>query len=178
MKSPTRCLRKIRRAFTIVEMTVVMMMGMMIGTMVLAILNQQLAFLRIFRVQSFTTEEAPMISLYLNRLIGKADRFRLHDSISEALSGDNPRTTSSPVCVLNFRQADGEMRAAILAFEQNGGNAALNYYIVPESGPLEDAEWSITNRAENVEFFMEQGILRTTLTGPEGEQLIYSGAMQ
>ena len=178
MKSPTRCLRKIRRAFTIVEMTVVMMMGMMIGTMVLAIFNQQLAFLRIFRVQSFVTEEAPMISLYMSRMISKADRFRLHDSIADALSGSNPRTTSSPVCVLNFRQPDGGMRATILAFEEVNGEDVLNYYVVPETGPLTTAEWSITNRVENVEFFMEQGILRTRLTGPEGEQLTYSGSSQ
>ena len=171
-------IRKIRRGVTILEMTVVMMMGIMIGTMVLAILNQQLAFLRIFRVQNFTTEEAPMISLYMNRLIGKADRFRLHATIADALAGTNVQTTSSPVCVLNFRQPNGDMRASILSFETLNGESSLNYYVVPESGPLGDAEWSITERAANVEFFMEQGILRTTLTGPEGEQLTYSGAMQ
>jgi len=171
-------IRKIRRAFTLIEMTVVIMIGMMIGSMLIAIFNQQLAFIRIYQLQSFSTEEAPMISLYLNRLIGKADRFRLHDNISDALSGSNPQTDASPICVLNFRQPDGTMRASILAFEDTVDGKRLNYYVVPETGGLNVAQWSITNRCDNVEFYMEQGILRTALTGPQGEQLIYSGAMQ
>ena len=171
-------IRKLRKAFTLLELTIVLMVGMMMGSMLIAIFNQQLAFLRIYQVQSFVTEEAPMISVYMDRIISKADRFRLHDTIEDALAGSNPRTTSSPVCVLNFRQPDGTMRASILSFEEDSSGAALNYYIVPESGPLQRAEWSVTNRATNVEFFMEQGILRTRLTGPQGEQITYSGSMQ
>lgn len=171
-------IRKLRRAFTLLEMTIVIMVGMMIGSMLIAIFNQQLAFLRIYRIQSFTTEEAPMISLYLNRLIGKADRFRLHMTMADALNGDNAQTSDSPIVVLNFRQPDGEMRASIIAFENTAEGKKLNYYVVPESGSVSVPEWSITERAENVEFYMEQGILRTMLTGPEGEQLIYSGSMQ
>ena len=165
---------------TLVELTVVMMIGLMIGSMAIAISNQQLAFLRIFSIQSFITEEAPVVSLYMNRLIGKADRYRLHDSIDDALNGLNPRTTSSPVCVLNYRQADGSLRASILSFEDTGDGMALVYYVVPDlgDGSMGDSQWTITSRASNVEFFMEQGILRTRLTGPEGEQLTYSGAMQ
>ncbi len=171
-------IRKIHRAFTLMELTVVMILGVMIGSMLIAIFNQQLAFLRIYHAQRFLTDEAPVISTYMNRLVGKADRFRLHDSVADALSGDNPRTSSSPVCVLNFRQADGTARASILAFETTDDGSRLNYYVVPESGPLSTPEWSITDRATNVEFFMEQGILRTRLTGPEGEQITYSGSNQ
>ena len=159
-------------------MTVVIMVGMMISSITIAIFNQQLAFLRIYQVQSFTTEEAPMISMYLNRLVGKADRFRLHQSMSEALSGNNPQTASSPICVLNFREPDGSMRASILAFENTPAGDQLNYYVVPESGVMGAPQWSVTRRAANVEFYMEQGILRTLITGPQGEQLIYSGSMQ
>lgn len=171
-------IRRLRRGFTLLEMTIVLMIGLMAGSMVMALFNQQLTFLRIFRAQSFISEEAPMISVYLNRLIGKADRFRLHDNVSDALAGDNPRTTTSPVCVLNFRTPDGDMRASILSFEDRGNGPALYYYIVPESGVMGDPQIMITNQAENVEFFMEQGILRTRLTGPQGEQLTYSGTTQ
>lgn len=171
-------IRKIRKAFTLLELTIVMMVGMMIGSMIIAIFNQQLAFLRIYRIQSFITEEAPMISVYMNSLLGKADRYRLHLSVDDALNGTDPQTGPSPVCVLIFRQPDGTMRASILAFEGSGSGSALNYYVVPVSGMLGTPQWSITERATNVEFFMEQGILRTTLTGPEGEQITYSGAMQ
>lgn len=171
-------IKKTHRAFTLLELTIVLMVGMMMGSMLIAIFNQQLAFLRIYRVQGFVTEEAPLISVYLERIISKADRFRLHDNISEALSGANPQITPSPVCVLNFRQPDGTMRASILSFESDSTGPVLNYYIVPVSGPLRTSQWSITNEATNVEFFMEQGILRTRLTGPQGEQITYSGAIQ
>ncbi|MDX1679655.1 MAG: hypothetical protein R3242_02890 [Akkermansiaceae bacterium] len=171
-------IRKLRRAFTLLELTVVILIGMMVGTMIIAIFNQQMAFLRIYRIQSFVTEEAPMISVYVNRLVGKADRFRLHASVEDALTGTNPRLTSSPVCVLNYRQPDGTMRASILAFEDTADGPELNYYVVPESGILSAPEWSITDQAQNIEFAVEQGILRTRLTGPQGEQLTYSGATQ
>lgn len=166
------------RAFTLLELTVVMLIGMMTGAMMLSIFNQQVAFLQIYRVQSFLTEEAPIVSTYLSRLISKADRFRLHDSVSDALAGTNPRTSSAPVCLLNFTESDGTVRAAILAFEDLGEGRALYYYVVPQSGALADPEWAVTKKLTNIEFFMDQGILRARLTGPQGEQIIYSGAMQ
>lgn len=169
---------KLRRGFTLLELTIILMMGLMTGTLVLALFNQQLAFLRMYRVQSFITDEAPLINLYLSKMIGKAERYRLHASLEDALAGDNPRTTSSPVCVLNFRQPNGDMRASILSFEDRGQGFGLYYYLVPESGVIGEPQLVITDQAANVEFFMEQGILRTRLTGPEAEQLTYSGAMQ
>lgn len=171
-------LKRLKRAFTLLELTIAMMVGMMVGSMILAIFNQQLAFLKIFRAQSFLSEEAPIISMYVGRVVSKADRFRLHDSVADALSGSNPRMTSSPVCVLNFVQPDGSMRASILSFENLGSGPALYYYVVPTNGVLGQPQWTVTRLPTNVEFFTEQGILRTRLTGPQGEQITYSGTMK
>ena len=168
----------LRRGFTLIELSVAMAMGMVTGSMVLALFNQQLAFLKIYHAQNFLTEEAPVISMYVSRLIGKADRFRLHDSVADALAGKNPRTASSPVVVLNFRQPDGTMRASILSFENRGTKPALYYYVVPVSGVLGEPQWSVTSQPTNVEFVMEQGVLRMTLTGPAGERITFSGTMQ
>lgn len=170
--------KRIRRGFTLLELTIAIMLGLATGTMVLALFNQQLAFLRIFKAQGFLTEEAPIISMYVSRLVGKADRFRLHDSVADALSGANPRLTSSPVVLLNFRQPDGTMRKTILAFQNLGSGTALYYYVVPLSGVLGSPEWAVTKAPTNVSFSMEQGVLRMTLTGPNAEQIIYSGTMQ
>jgi type II secretory pathway pseudopilin PulG len=170
-----------RRGFTLIELTIAIMMGLATGTMVLALFNQQLAFLRIFKAQNFLTEEAPIVSTYVSRLIGKADRFRLHDSLADALSGANPRLTPSPVVVLNFRQLDNPaapMRATILSFENRGSGPALYYYVVPAVGVLGAPQWSVTKSATNVTFAMVSGVLRMTLTGPNGEQITYSGTMQ
>lgn len=170
--------KRIRRGFTILELTVAIMVGMTVGATILAMLNQQVAFLKIFRAQSFLNEEAPIISSHVSKLLANAERFRLHASISDALSGSNPRLTDSPVLVLNFRQPDGSVRAGILSFENRGQGNALYYYVVPVSGILSTPQWAVTTKPTNVSFSVESGILRTRLTGPAGEELTFSGAMQ
>ena len=170
--------KSLRRGFTLIELTIAMMMGMATGGMVIALFNQQLAFLRIYQTQNFLTEEAPVISMYVSKLVGKADRFRLHDSVEDALAGTNPRLTSSPVVLLNFRQPDGTVRASILSFEDRGTGPALYYYVVPTAGVLESPQWFVSNKPANAWFAMEEGVLRMTLVGPAGEQITYSGTMQ
>jgi hypothetical protein len=170
--------RLTRRGMTLIELSMAMFLGMTIGAMLLALFNQQLTFLKIFKAQNFLTDEAPVISMYVSRLVGKADRFRLHDSVADALSGARPRLTDSPVIVLNFRQPDGSMRATILSYEDRGTGKALYYYVVPTSGVLGAPQWAVTKSPANVVFSMVQGVMRMALTGKNGEQIIYSGTMQ
>ena len=176
--SPAHLLGRLRRGFTILELTIAMGMGMAIGGMIIALFNQQLAFLRLYQTQNFLTDEAPVISLYVSKLVGKADRFRLHDSVEDALVGARPRLTSSPVVVLNYRQPDGTVRASILSCENRGSGLALYYYVVPTSGTLAEPQWHISNKPYNVLFGMQEGVLRMMLHGPAGEQITYSGTMQ
>jgi len=176
-----RSLKRGRGGFTLLELTIAIMIGLATGTMVIVLFNQQLAFLKIFKAQSFLVDEAPIVSTYVSRLIGKADRFRLHDTVKDALSGANPRLTPSPVLVLNFRQLDdpaAPMRATILSFEDLGDGPALYYYVVPTSGVLGPPQWAVTKAPANVSFAMVAGVLRMTLTGRNGEQITYSGTMQ
>jgi hypothetical protein len=173
----SRRFRAVRKGFTLVELSLAIMLGMAIGAMCLALCNQQLAFLRIYRAQNFLTEEAPIISMHVSKLVGKAERFRLHDSLADALSGANPRSAASPVLVLNFRQPDGVIRAGILSFENRNDSLALYYYVVPLSGALGTPLWYITKAPTDVVFAVNQGILRMTLSGPNGELVTYSGAM-
>lgn len=170
--------KRTRRGFTLIELSIALMIGMATGSMVLGLFNQQLAFLKIFKAQGFLTEEAPIISNYVSRLVGKADRFRLHATREDALSGTNARLTDSPVVVLNFRQPDGTMRATILEFRDRGAGPALYYYVVPANGVLGDPLWAVTKAPRDVAFRMEEGVLRMILTGPNGEEIIYSGIMQ
>ncbi len=168
----------IRRGFTLLELTITMMVGMTIGATMLAMLNQQIAFLRIFQAQGFLNEEVPVISNHISKLLGSAQRFRLHASVADALAGRNPRLTNSPVLVLNFTQPDGTIRAGILSFENRGQGNALYYYVVPVSGVLAAPQWAVTNKPTDVNFTVESGILRVHLTGPAGERVSFSGAMQ
>lgn len=167
-----------RRGFTLVELSMAIVLGMMIGSMLLALVNQQLAFLKIYKTQNFLTEEAPVISMYVSRLIGKADGFRLYDKVSDATAETNPRLTPSPVLAMIFRQPDGTMRKSILSFENRGAGLALYYYAVPVSGALGTPQWAVTKKPTDVQFFMQEGVLRMMLTGPAGEQITYSGTMQ
>lgn len=167
-----------RRGFTLIELTLVLSLGAVIAAMMMALFNQQLAFLRIFRAQGFLNEEAPIISMHAARIIGQADRYRLHASIPDALANENARLTDSPVLLMNFRQPDGRMRAGMLAFETRDGRKALYYHLVPETGELPEPQWFITERASDVRFSIEEGVLRMRLTGPAGEQITYSGTMQ
>ncbi len=178
-------LRRIKRGFTLIELSIGIMMGMAVGSMTLLLFNQQLMFLKLYKVQNFLSEEAPVISMYVSRLVGKADRFRMHTSVSDALSGSNrPLVTSSgqpiqyPVVLLNFRQPDGTMRATILSFENRGAGPALYYYVVPVNGVLGEPQWAVTKAPKNVSFAVERGVLRMVLTGPNDEKITYSGSMQ
>lgn len=177
----------VRRGFTLIELSIAISMGMVISGMVLALFNLQLAFLKIYEKQNFLSDEAPLISLYVSKILGKADRFRLHDSLGDALADRNPRLTESPVLALVFRELDGRERKTILAFEDRGSGPSLYYYVVPrELGVLAEPEWAVTKRPSKVEFWMEQGVLRMALEGPLDpknsdyipERIVYSGTMQ
>jgi hypothetical protein len=179
--------RRITKGLTLIELTIAMMMGMAIGGMTLLLFNQQLTFLKMYKTQNFLTEEAPIISMHVSRLIGKADRFRLHETREDAID-DEPQSTvdafgmprSFRTVLLNFRQPDGTVRATILTFEnrENSG-LALNYYVVPVNGTDPPVlQWSVTKSPRDVGFRMEEGILRMTLTGPDNEMITYSGTMQ
>jgi len=172
--------RIIRKGLTLIELTVAMGVGIGIAATVLVLVNQQIAFLRLFSLQNFLTEEAPMVGLYVGKMAGKADRFRLHASVADALAGRNPRLTSSPVMMMNFRQPDGTTRSSLLVFEEKDGRRELNYYLVPNtaSPTLGTRQWSITRKAGDVSFFVTSGILRMQLRGTNGELVTYSGTMQ
>jgi hypothetical protein len=168
-----RTLRR-RGGYTLLELTIAMSTGMTIAALLLALVNQQLAFLRIFNVQSFLTSEAPMLNNYLVKIIGSADSFRLYDSVEDLVNGRPPVMTDAPVIMIRFKEPNGTFRASVLSFENQG----LYYRMVNSSGVLGAPEWSLTTKPQNVRFSIEQGILRIRITGPNQEELVYSGAQQ
>lgn len=171
-----------RRGFTLLELSVAIMIGMATGGLVITLFNQQLTFLSIFKTQNFLVEEAPIINSYVNRLVGKADRFRLHANLDDALSGEDPTLGPADTLVLSFRQPNGTMTTSILSFENldDGNGPVLNYYLNPVSGAENVPNWTVTKlRAPgNISFSVVLGVLRMTITGPNNEQIIFSGTMQ
>lgn len=167
-----------RLGYTLVEMAVAMSVGMMVAVLVLALVNQQVAFSRIFNTQTFLTSEAPVISQSLIRLCGRADGFRLFASRGDAINGSTPLLADASVAELRFRQADGVARRALLCFENLGTGPALYYYLVPQTGALGAPNLRITGKPTNVRFGVEGGLLRIRLTGPNGEEIVYSATTQ
>ncbi|GAA5483151.1 prepilin-type N-terminal cleavage/methylation domain-containing protein [Haloferula sargassicola] len=166
-----------RRGFTLLELTMAMSIGLMVATMSLMMMNQQLAFLRIFQAQDFLTREAPLINSYVNRVISGADGYRLYRDMDSLRSGASPVLQDAKVLVLRYRMPDGSLRASALAFEDpgNGRDEGLYFHLIPTSGAIGDPDWSITTLADDVTFSIEQGILRMRLEGPNDEELVYSG---
>ncbi len=171
--------KRIRRGFTLIELSIAMLMGMATGAMVLALFNQQLAFLKMYRTQNFLTDEAPIINMYVSRLVGRAERFRLYDSADEARSlAPNAILDSSSALLLDFRQPDGTLRQAMLSFEELGSGPALCYYLSDAGVLAEDPQLVISKAPSKVDFSMSEGVLRMTITGPRKERITYSGTMQ
>lgn len=159
-------------------MGVAISIGLLVAVMVLTLVNQQVAFTRIFNTQSFLTTEAPMINGYLTRLCGRADGYRLYGSVSNAVAGTNALMSGAPVLELQFRQADGVLRRGLLSYEDRGAGNSLYYYIVPATGTLGAPNLMITSKPSAVSFAIVNGLLRTTITGPAGEEITYTSTNQ
>ena len=168
-----------RRGYTLVELSLAVGVGMMVAAMSLMLFNQQVNFLRIFRAQDFLTREAPLVSNYASRVINNAEGYSLFTDMTALKGGDAPVLADARVLVLRFKEADGSERASVLSFEEFDGDDGLYYRLVPSDGSaLGDPSWALTKQPADVTFSVDQGILRMKLTGPNGEELIYSGTQQ
>lgn len=167
------------RGFTLVELALAICMGLMIAAIAMSLINNQLTFLAMYRRQNFLIEEAPVINRMLSKMISQAERYRLHATRSDALTGTGATHAASPVVLLQYRQPDGKMRSTLMSFEEIDGRSALAYYILNEAGEAPATpDFVITRRAANISFRVEEGILKVTLTGPAGEEIVYSGTSQ
>lgn len=170
--------RRFRRGYTLIELSLAMVTGTMVAVMMLAMVNQQIAFLKIYNAQNFLTTEAPLISNYLARVIGSADGYRLYESVDDLVDGSPPVMTGAPVIMLRFKEPDGTFRASVLAFENPGSGQGLYYRMVSRAGVLGAPDWALSKRPSNVDFSIVQGILRVRVVGPNGEEIFYSGNQQ
>lgn len=167
-----------RPGYSLLEMTLAMAIGMMVAGMALMLFNQQMAFLKIFKAQDFLTREAPLINNYVVRVIGAAEGYALYSDKEALTNGSDPVLEDAQVLVLRFRKPDGTERASVLSFENPGSGLGLYYTVVPESGSIGAPDWALSKQPAGVVFAVEQGVLRMRVTGPNGEELTYSGTQQ
>lgn len=136
--------------FTILELTVVMVVGLMIAMITMSLMSQQLATFQILRGQNFMMREAPQVNSLLNRLVSRSDSL-LVDQVNDKLT----LTFINPI--------DNSATTAEIVFE----NGNLVY-----KGPT--STWNISTQLQNVEFSYDHGVLLITLTGPNDGEIKYS----
>ncbi|GEM_PF-402346 len=189
MKQPPQITRaQTRKGFTLLELTVVMLIGLMIATITLVLFNQQLMMFSALRTQNFMVHEAPQVNLILNKLIPKADSLLIYSTADDVKSGTPIQaTTASPgkAVALRFTESniasttDSELDSnfGVIAFDTINKN--LNYYAnLSDLSGLDTStpSWTISSKVENASFFLENGVLRIILTGPEGGEITYSAS--
>jgi prepilin-type N-terminal cleavage/methylation domain-containing protein len=166
--------------FTLIEMTVTIVVGLMIATMSLTMFNQQLASFKILKAQNFLISEAPHVNNTLNRIVTRANFFRMYESLVDAESGQNAVIANGKVLALKFEDAgdQSENSFGVIAFDSTENH--LNYYHVSSMAELAIAspQWKISTQLSDAEFYVENGVLRIKLTGPHSEEIIYSTTTQ
>ncbi len=168
--------RKIR-GFTILEMTVALAMTLGIASTIVAMLQQQVAFVGLVSRFQFLRDEAPQINTLLTTIINKADSYRIYGNIVNAKGASSAVQSNGRALRLRFRNPDGTIANAIISFENQAGKNRLNFYYQPQgqtSWPTSPS-WTITSRPSLVDFSNTSGILLITITGPNGEQITYAG---
>ncbi len=170
--------RRLRRGYTLLELSLAIGIGLMVAGLSLAMLNQQVAFLKIFRAQDFLATEAPLINYQIGRIVSHADGFRLHSSLENAEDRTNPVLDDATVLVLRFKQPGGGFRESVLAFYDPGTGSGIYYHFINDDGTIGDPQWAVSKEVDDTKFSIENGILRVRLTGPNGEEITYSGAQQ
>jgi len=187
-------LHSVAKAFTLIELTVMALVGTLIASMSLVLFNTQVTSFQIIRTQDFLVHEAPQITNTLNQVIPRASFFRLYDTPANVSTGNSPVIANANTLVLEFRNIANSAQAAEAA--QNGLDPVqttrfgvitidptsnnLNYYNVadPSAFNINTPSWVISSQVSGVQFFVDQGVLRTQITGSNGSQFTHSSTTQ
>lgn len=171
--------RPLRRAFTLIEVTVVMILVVMVASTLTVMLSQQVHFLSWLNTQKFLVEKAPVTNNMMVRILSQADAFRIHRSKSEALADSNGVTSAGTVLVLGFSQPDGSREYGLIDFSIASGEntGELRYYVLEQDGATEVSSWVISSGIGAVDFSIsDEGVLIMQLTGPYGETIKYAAS--
>lgn len=172
--------QKKKKGFTLVEMTVVILVGMALGAAGLMLLNQQISTVRILNEQNFILKEAPSINRTLTSLLNRADAIRLHNNFSDAANpggGINPVLTDGKTLVAVFRNIDNTVTFGIISEETVSGVTSLNYYFYDPTTTVPVASapsWIISRNIGGANFSLIEGLFQATLTGPSNEEITYT----
>lgn len=178
-KHTTTFLRsQFRRAYTLIEMTVIMLLAMLIATTSTTMMSQQASFYSRLSAQKFVLEEAPIANSMMVRILSQADAFKIHANRAQALAGTNGLVANGSTLVIGFAQPDGSREFALIDFTIAAGDntGALQFHKLSEDASTIVSSWTITSGASNVTFGIQNGILIMNLTGPYGGSIQYAAS--
>ncbi|HRX53178.1 MAG: hypothetical protein R3F31_25500 [Verrucomicrobiales bacterium] len=162
------------RGLSLMEVTLAMVLTIIIATVAVGMIAQQVAFMSLMRAFSFLRDEAPVVNSHVVKLFSRAETYRIFASKEAGIAGVGAVNSQGKAAWMRFNNPDGTSEEAVVAFEGTGQNAALNYYYKdPVSGWGTSPNWTITSSVSNVTFSDSSGVLLITLTGPAGEELTY-----
>lgn len=176
--TPDPCPNRPRRGFTLPELATAISLSLAIAAVIMTLLQQQVTFHRILKAQSFLVDDAPQINNIVTQILGRADAYRIHTNLTDAVTGANAVTEGGTVLVLAYINPDGSQQLGIISFENDGVDPRLGYYAVDPAVPFSKAgtpDWNISRRVTDADFYIESGVFRMQLTGPAGETITYAG---
>lgn len=146
--------KRSKNGFTLIELTVAMMVGLMTASVALTLFNQQMAFFGVIRDQQFMIREAPVINSMLNTLISKASALNVDETNKTlTLTYINPKDNSISTATIVFNNGT-------LSYQNTGGST-----------------WDLTTKLDptnGIAYTVQDGILKIKLTGPNGGEINYS----
>ncbi len=87
--------------------------------------------------------------------------------------------TGGKSMLLSYRDSlDRVTRLIVAAEEMDSGLVRLGVYLYKSGSWGTSPDWVISTQAADAEFFVENGVLRIRLTGPNDEEITYSGHTQ
>ena len=170
--------RVLRRGFTLPELATAIGLALAIAAIMMTLLQQQVTFHRIIRAQKFLVDDAPQINNTVTQILSRADAYRIHANLGDAIAGANAITDNGKVLVLGFMNPDGSKTLGMISFESQGEQDVLAYYNMDSNASIAEAgnpDWLISRQVDDARFFVENGVFRMRLTGPAGEIITYSG---
>ena len=122
----TKTAARTKSGFTLVEMTLVITVGLMVAGISLTLFNSQLMAYKILGAQNFLISEAPQINNTLNRIVPRANFFRMYQSLSDAEMGSNAVITGGKVLALKFQDTAKPEDSSFGVIAYDDGTKHLN----------------------------------------------------
>jgi hypothetical protein len=164
---------------TLIELSIAIMIAMTLAVASMAMLSQQLSFTRMVQNQTFLLEDCPSINNTLSRMLGRVDSYRIYPDVDGAKAGGAAVLTGGKALLLSYRDSLERVNRVIVAAEDiDPGQVRLGVYVFNGTSWGTSPDWIISTEAADAEFFVENGVLRVRLTGPNDEEITYSGHTQ